>query len=55
VQGLWIAGGHFRDGTLLAPITGQSVSELIPKRRLPVDLDLQAFEPDRFGGWDLTD
>jgi glycine oxidase len=55
VQGLWIAGGHFRDGILLGPVTGHIVAELIQKRSLPVDLDLQAFDPDRFGGWERAD
>jgi glycine oxidase len=52
VQGLWVAGGHFRDGILLGPVTGHIMSELIQRRPSPVDLDLQAFDPDRFGGWD---
>ena len=51
-QGLWIAGGHFRDGILLGPVTGHIVAELIQNRPVPVDVDLQAFDPDRFGGWD---
>ena len=51
VQGLWIAGGHFRDGILLGPLTGHIVAELIQKHSTPFDLNLHAFDPDRFGGW----
>ncbi|HET8842345.1 MAG TPA: FAD-dependent oxidoreductase [Ktedonobacteraceae bacterium] len=51
-QGLWIAGGHFRDGILLGPLTGSIMAELIQKRPVPLDLNLQAFDPDRFGGWE---
>jgi glycine oxidase len=51
VQGLWIAGGHFRDGILLGPLTGHIVAELIQKRSTPFDLNVHAFDPDRFGGW----
>jgi glycine oxidase len=45
-QGLTLATGHFRDGILLAPITGELVIDLIAGRRprLPVD----AFDPGRF-------
>ena len=53
VQGLWIAGGHFRDGILLGPLTGHIVAELIQKHPMPFDLNLRAFDPDRFGGWKL--
>jgi glycine oxidase len=51
VQGLWIAGGHFRDGILLGPLTGHIVAELIQSHTTPFDLDVDAFDPDRFGGW----
>ena len=51
VQGLWIAGGHFRDGILLGPLTGHIVAELIQRHATPFGLDLKAFDPDRFGGW----
>jgi glycine oxidase len=52
VQGLWIAGGHFRDGILLGPLTGHIVAELIQKHSTPFDLNLHPFDPDRFGGWE---
>ena len=51
VQGLWIAGGHFRDGILLGPLTGHIIAELIQKHSTPFDLNVHAFDPDRFGGW----
>jgi glycine oxidase len=51
VQGLWIAGGHFRDGILLGPLTGHLVAELMQGHATPFGLDLKAFHPDRFGGW----
>ena len=51
VQGLWIAGGHFRDGILLGPLTGHIIAELIQRHSTPFDLNLHAFDPDRFGGW----
>jgi glycine oxidase len=52
MPGLWIAGGHFRNGILLGPLTGHILSELIQGRPAPFGLDLSAFDPDRFGGWD---
>ena len=50
LPGLWLAGGHFRDGILLGPITGQVLAKLLQGRPAPFDLNL--FDPDRFGGWD---
>jgi glycine oxidase len=45
-QGVTLAAGHFRDGILLAPITGELVADLVAGRRprLPVD----DFDPGRF-------
>jgi glycine oxidase len=54
VQGLWIAGGHFRDGILWGPLTGHVVAELMQRHATPFGLDLKAFDPDRFGGWEPT-
>jgi glycine oxidase len=44
--GVILAAGHFREGILLAPITGELVTDLVALRRprLPVD----AFDPGRF-------
>jgi glycine oxidase len=54
VRGLWIAGGHFRDGILLGPLTGYTIAELMQGHATPFGLDLKAFDPDRFGGWEQT-
>jgi glycine oxidase len=45
-HGVTMAAGHFRDGILLAPITGELVADLLANRRprLPVD----DFDPGRF-------
>ena len=45
VRGLFIATGHFRNGILLAPITGQAVADLIERKKTA--LDLTAFRVDR--------
>ncbi len=50
--GLWLASGHYRNGILLGPLTGYILAELIQGRGAPFGLDLSAFDPDRFGGWD---
>jgi glycine oxidase len=50
--GLWLASGHFRDGVLLGPLTGHILAELIQGQPAPFGLDLSAFDPDRFGGWE---
>lgn len=52
VQGLWIADGLFRDGILLGPLTGKIVADLIQSCPPSIDVNLAAFDPDRFGGWD---
>jgi len=45
-HGVTLAAGHFRDGILLAPVTGEVVADLVARRvpRLP----LEAFDPGRF-------
>jgi glycine oxidase len=45
-DGVTLAAGHFRNGILLAPITGELVADLLAGRRprLPVD----SFDPGRF-------
>jgi glycine oxidase len=45
-QGVTIAAGHFRDGILLAPITGEVVADLLARRQPRLSLD--AFDPGRF-------
>jgi glycine oxidase len=41
-----IAAGHFRDGILLAPITGELVADLLAGRR--PRLPIEEFDPGRF-------
>jgi glycine oxidase len=46
VQGLFYATGHYRNGILLAPITGDLIAEVVLSgRATPL---LEAFTPDRF-------
>jgi glycine oxidase len=45
-QGVTMAAGHFRDGILLAPITGELVADLLARRRPRLPLD--SFDPGRF-------
>lgn len=52
VQGLWVASGHYREGILLGPLTGQVLVELLQGHSAPYGLDIALFDPDRFGGWD---
>lgn len=44
--GYYVATGHFRDGILLAPITGEVMAEVIEGRS--PEHDLNAFSPARF-------
>ena len=44
---LYVAAGHFRNGILLAPVTGSLMSQLICDGR--PEIDLRPFRPDRFG------
>ena len=46
LDGVTIAAGHFRNGVLLSPVTGQLVSDWVLERRLP-DM-LRSFLPERF-------
>lgn len=43
-RNLLVATGHFRNGILLSPITGQRITELIEGEEVP---DLEPFYPDR--------
>ncbi|HXM51772.1 MAG TPA: glycine oxidase ThiO [Candidatus Binatus sp.] len=45
-HGVSVAAGHFRDGILLAPITGEVMADLLARRRPRLPLD--AFDPARF-------
>jgi glycine oxidase len=44
--GASIAAGHFREGVLLAPVTGELIADLVLHRRPRLPLD--AFDPARF-------
>jgi glycine oxidase len=46
-QNVYVATGHFRNGVLLAPITGRLMADLICYNR--TDRRLKPFSPDRFG------
>ncbi|GLV59932.1 glycine oxidase ThiO [Dictyobacter sp. S3.2.2.5] len=50
-DGLWLAGGLYRDGILAGPLVGHIIAEQIQRHVTPFDLDLSTFDPDRFGGW----
>jgi glycine oxidase len=45
IPGLILAAGHFRNGILLAPITGKIISQLVMNESLSVDI--KPFSPDR--------
>jgi glycine oxidase len=47
IAGLLYATGHYRNGILLAPITGKVIADAMVDGVLPENL--QAFSPDRFG------
>jgi glycine oxidase len=48
LDGLIWATGHWRNGVLLAPLTGDAVAGLLAGERLPEEFD--ALTPERFGG-----
>jgi glycine oxidase len=45
-QNVYVATGHFRNGILLAPITGKLMTQLICGEK--TDMSLKAFSPARF-------
>lgn len=45
-KGLFVATGHFRNGILLSPITGEIISDLVEGKRTSVDIEL--FRCDRY-------
>jgi glycine oxidase len=45
IEGLIMATGHYRNGVLLAPITGDRIAELVATGAAE---GLEAFSPDRF-------
>ena len=48
LEGLIWATGHWRNGVLLAPLTGDAVADLLAGDALPGELE--ALSPRRFGG-----
>jgi glycine/D-amino acid oxidase-like deaminating enzyme len=46
-KNVFLATGHFRNGVLLAPITGALVADLVLNGR--TDRRLSPFSPQRFG------
>ncbi len=47
IGGVYYATGHYRNGILLAPITGELIAGAIVDRVFPAKLEI--FSPDRFG------
>ena len=47
IAGLYYATGHYRNGILLAPITGEITAAAIVDKMFPAALEI--FSPDRFG------
>lgn len=47
-DGLWVASGHYRNGILLAPVTGKVMAEWMLQGK--PSTSLEAFSPGRFGG-----
>jgi len=47
IEGVWYATGHYRNGILLAPITGELIAEAIVDK--VVSPTFSIFSPDRFG------
>ena len=47
IEGIYYATGHYRNGILLAPITGEVIARAIVDREFPAALEI--FSPDRFG------
>jgi glycine oxidase len=45
VEGLFLATAHFRNGVLLAPVTGEIVAALVMKEKAPYEI--AAFAPSR--------
>ncbi|HEV7474600.1 MAG TPA: glycine oxidase ThiO [Pyrinomonadaceae bacterium] len=47
IAGLFYATGHYRNGILLAPVTGELIAAAIVDKTFPAALNI--FSPDRFG------
>jgi glycine oxidase len=47
IEGVYYATGHYRNGILLAPVTGELIAEAVIDKVFPPSLSI--FSPDRFG------
>jgi glycine oxidase len=47
IEGVFYATGHYRNGILLAPVTGELIARAIVDGVFPPSLSI--FSPDRFG------
>jgi len=47
IEGVFYAAGHYRNGILLAPVTGELIAGAIVDQVFPAELNI--FSPDRFG------
>jgi glycine oxidase len=47
IEGIYYATGHYRNGILLAPLTGELIARAIVDKVFPATLEI--FSPDRFG------
>jgi glycine/D-amino acid oxidase-like deaminating enzyme len=45
-ENVYVATGHFRNGILLAPVTGKLVTQLVLEGR--TEMDVSPFGPERF-------
>ena len=48
IPNLYVATGHYRNGILLGPLTGELIADLVVGKEPP--LSLEPFSPDRFAG-----
>jgi glycine oxidase len=46
IPSLYVAAGHYRNGILLGPLTGELISDLVLGKEPPIDLE--PFSPERF-------
>ena len=46
IPNLYVATGHYRNGILLGPLTGELIADLVVGKEPP--LSLEPFSPDRF-------
>jgi glycine oxidase len=49
IEGLYVAGGHYRNGILLSPITGEIMATIIQGLELPQNLSVFSLDPKKRG------